>query len=172
MRLGWRWPRPNDFQTPDKRPLKDTFGSLQQFMNWPWDWATISGAVGVAFTVMTLTPKTATYGASPHNLIRGNSFQVPPGYDSYLAVGVLGVGFVGAAAAGTYSAIWRLNSANQFSQTEEKSTAGGTIRLSTPLLIPCRAGDTFDIQTGSSGGATTLAGTVAQQAFMAFLPFT
>lgn len=167
MRLGWRNPRPNDFTAPNERPLRDLFGNLQKFMEWPSAGVTISGSLGNGvFTTATLTAIDAPLQYNQYNLVRNNVVQVPTAFDAYLCIAVAG-GLLDNVGAGLYTIGIRLNSVTG-PFMEQKYTALGTdVRTTCPLQMPCRAGENFDIcGSAPAAGSTWLSGT----AYFYFLP--
>jgi len=91
VRLGWRWSRPNDFTSPDHRPLRDTFGHLQHTLTWP-HFRIERAADQVVASGATYTVVWDTQVEDPWNLWRsGSSVQVPHDWNEWWFVGVAGV---------------------------------------------------------------------------------
>lgn len=164
MRLGWRNPRPNDFQTPDQRPLKDMFGNLQQFMTWPHFDVDIDAtqATGGALTKLTITP---TKNGDPYSLVRANdTIQVPTDFNTWALVAVAGI-YITVAGAARCILGWQLNGFDIPYFDGEMVTKAGAVdaRIQAPIILPVTAGNALAVT-----GLTDAAGTVALGRAMGF----
>lgn len=171
LKLGWSNPRPNDFEGPDLRPLKDLFGNLQQFLTFPHVGVSISGAFNTLYTDKTLTAISgAPFNANfdPYSLVRNNTIQAPRDFDSYLFVGAAGV-LLSNAGNGRYIMGWRYNGATLNEWIGEVHSASGlSVRVVCPLIRPVKKGDTLAIAVAAPGNGTVDEG----EAWGVFLPLT
>jgi len=157
MRLGWRNPRPNDFQGPDQRPIKDTLGSLQQYMMWPHFRASIDAvALSGAFIKRAITAVD-----DPYSLIRSNDdIQVPQDFDTWMFVGSCGV--LGDAGGGNRGIIgWFLNGTDVAPayDCEYNSPAGAADwRAQATIVHPVKKGDILAVGILSSGPGNVVSG--------------
>ena len=167
MRLGWRWTRPNDFQSPDKRPLRDTFSNLQKHMQWPHAGVTLSGAIGNAvFGAATLTAVNAPLAYNEYDLVRNNVIQVPFDFAHYLAVGVAG-GLMDNVGAGSYVIGIRHNGTTGPFMSSEHTALATDVRACVAVQFPCERGDNFEVVgSAPAAGSTWLSGSF----YIYFLP--
>lgn len=168
MQLGWRVARPNDFEGPDSRPLKDTFGNLQQFMTWPHFTATVDA---VAITAASGFVKRAiTAVDDPYSLIRSNDdIQVPRDFDTWMFIGSCGIltdvdgparGLVG----------WFRNGTDIPAFDHETWTPAGATdwRATATIVQPVKKGDTLAVGAFTSVNGNIVSG----RANGFFLPMT
>jgi hypothetical protein len=166
VKLGWRNPRPNDFQSGDLRPLRDLFGNLQKFLTWPHAGVALSGAVGTSLAPVTHTAINAPLGLNAYDLVRSNTIQVPQDFDSWLAVGAAGMAIT-AAGTGLYRISWFYNGASTQFISSENTTVSQAIGFSVPLVKPVRKGDTLAVAAAAPAASTVGAGA---EAYVFFLP--
>jgi len=168
MRLGWRNPRPNDFQGPDQRPLRDLFGSLHQFLNWPYAGVTIDGTHTTSYVAKTLAAINAPSGFNVHNLVRANTIQAPQDFEHWLAIGTAGV-FLENTGTGRYLMGWLHNGAVLNDNIGEVHVAHAlSVRVMCPFMRPVQKGDTLSIAVaGPAAGAGDI---VEGEAWVMFLP--
>lgn len=173
LKLGWENPRPNDFEGPDLRPLKDLFGNLQRFLTFPYVGLRFSGTFDLT-NVAAVVPMTVKSGATapfvpgdPYSLYRTSTsqIQVPRDFDTWLAIGATGALTAGGAASAVFSWGWRINSTVDvwFSH----SSGNVASRATTPLIAPVRKGDTIDLAAASSDATEDL---TTAEAWVFFIP--
>ena len=173
--LGWRNPRPNDFQGPDQRPLRDLFGNLQQFMTWPHVGLRFDGTFAMSTVAVTVVPMVVKSAAAspfvpgdPYSLYRPATslIQVPQDFDTWLAVGAAGF-LTGTMAAGVTATLgWRINAVTDMWMTQATRSVVGQCREVTPIVAPVRKGDTLEI----SATVTTASNLNSAEAWVFFLP--
>lgn len=167
MRLGWRNPRPNDFNSSDERPLKDVLSNIQQFMTWPHFTAVIDGgqAGGPGYAQRTITATD-----DPYSLIRAavDDIIVPYDFDRWMFVGRAHVS-VPAAGAGLYQVGFNLNGVD-FSHLIEDAYSAGAIpqRAGVSVMVPVSKGQALHVKTSTPGAVNIAEGYVAGF----FLPMT
>lgn len=146
-KLGWRFPRPNDYAGPDKKPLRDTFGNLQQFMTWPH---CVFSVDGQAYDT-TFSQKNITATEDPYQLIVGEVVQVPRDFDRWWFTGTVGVEH--SAQIGRHILGWWLNGAQMADWYHEIhfTTATANHRLLSTISMPVRKGDTLSVATRGPG---------------------
>lgn len=165
-KLGWRHPRPNDFSSPDQRPLRDTFTDIQHFMTWPHFrcdidlQATDTGA----FTKVTITST-----EDPYHLIRDatDEILVPQDFDKWLFIGHAG-GLFSPRVVARHLLGWFLNGtslSDLIGETDTAAVIGTGTRVQSPLIYPVRKGDVLSI-----GSTTNVATFIDGQALGYFLP--
>jgi hypothetical protein len=158
MRLGWRNPRPNDFQTPDLRPLRDMFGNLQQFMTWPHFTATIDSGQSASnggFAKRTITPVD-----DPYSIIRNASddFVVPYEFDTWMMFARAHV-IIDTGGAGLYQIGFNLNTVNVEDLIEDAYSAGAVPqRAHVDGWKPVRKGDVIHVRTNAPAAVNILTG--------------
>src|SRR5262245_38184816 len=160
--LGWKHPRPNDYQGPDQRPLRDTFASLQQNMTWPHFGASIDNQSNSnAFIKRTITPFD-----DPYQLIRSDdTIQVPRDFQTWMFIGVcFCITDVTGPTRGLLS--WYVSGTELVG--DENHCPAGTIdcRVSAVGMTPVQRGQTIEIRALSSAGGTISSGS----AWGMFLP--
>lgn len=150
--LGWRQPRPNDFEGPDQKPIKDTHGSLQQFMTWPHFGVSIDNqANSNSFIKRTITPFD-----DPYQLIRSDdTIQVPRDFQTWMFIGVA---FLITEVAGPQRALlsWFVGGVELVG--DENHAPAGTVdaRLSAVGMTPVQRGQSLELRAlGSAGGTIT-----------------
>lgn len=176
MRLGWRNPRPNDFNSPDERPLKDLFSNLQHFMTWPHVGLRFSGSFSLDtnVTAVPFEPKSASASpfvpGDPYNLwdTTNDQVRVPHDFDTWLAVGSAAFLTSGGAADAIRTFAWRINAVDGVFMTHMTRPSAGGVRASVPLMAPVRAGDTVEAAAAVNTGASETV--VSAEAWLLFLP--
>lgn len=176
LKLGWRNPRPNDFQGPDLKPLRDLFGNLQHFLTWPHVWLTFSGNMDLTGAFASI-PWTVQSGAAnpfvpgdPYNLYRPatSQVQVPRDFDTWLAIGVAGALFSSGAANSLRTVQWHYSgTAIQSAVVQVDRGVIGGINASCTLMRPVRKGGVLDVRAASSDATVDI---TAAEAFVYFLP--
>jgi hypothetical protein len=169
MRLGWRNPRPNDFNGPDERPLKDQFANLQQFMTWPHFTAIIDGGqlAGAAYAKRTIRPLD-----DPYSLVRNatDDIVVPYDFDTWMFVGMAHA-FIATGGAGLYQIGFNVNGVDISEMIEDTYSAGAVAaqRTNVHVLRPVRKGDVMFIKTSAPAAVN-----IDQDGYVAgfFLPMT
>lgn len=177
LKLGWRWPRPNDFQSNDQRPLRDTFGSLQQFLTFPHVGLRFDGTFNLAGALAPVPFTVHSAVASPfvsgdtYNLYRpGTSqIQVPRDFDTWLAIGVASFLTTAGDANALRTYAWRRNSVNDVWMTQSTRATAGAARGQASIVLPVRKGDVLDICAASSSAAESV---TDAEAWVVFLPLT
>jgi len=166
MRLGWRNARPNDFQSPDQRPLRDQFGDLQRFMTWPHvfvrDATLVVGAGAGAF---------ANWDQEiddPYSLHTGTSqnVMVPTDFDTWMLVGQAAAIMSTSGGSGRRAVSWFVNTVlTEFQQSDTFAVVPDS--FSVGIVQQVKSGDTVQVQlfNGSAGGDEW-----AVRAHMFFLP--
>lgn len=152
--LGWRNPRPNDFQGPDQRPLRDQFSNLQQLLTWPHFGATIDvQTFGNALAKKTITPYD-----DPYSLIRTNDdIQVPQDFYTWMFLGVAQTRVsVAGPARGILS--WHINGVEVVGDENWTPAGAVDIRLSAVCLQPVKRGDIIDIRGYGTPDSTVVVG--------------
>ena len=174
LKLGWRNPRPNDFQSEDLRPLRDLFGNLQHFMTWPYVGLRFDGTMQLTATLAGIPFDTYSGAASP--FVPGDPFklysgapsafvQVPRDFDTWMLFGSASALTAGGVAADIFTLAWRVNSVNDVQMTH--MTGSGASRVSLPIMRPVRKGDIIDVAAASNNLAEDLD---VAEAWMIFLP--
>lgn len=143
MRLGWRNSRPNDFQGPDSRPLRDTFSELQRFMTWPHFHVSIDAAqaVPLAYGPLTITPID-----DPYQLVRATTdrIQVPSTFDTWLLVAFYRLYVT--TAVGRHLLGAQVNGATVASLIHETHAAHAlAVRNTFAFQLPVKRGDYFNV---------------------------
>lgn len=168
MRLGWRNPRPNDFQGPDLKPLRDLFGNLQQFMTWPHVRLGVTSNFNVAGGGGIVTVAWTAELDDPYQLHVPNAtaIMVPRDFDSWMAVGVAQAATTFGGGAGQRRLEWRLNAAVLPWQDAAHFSAVG-VRLNAAIVHPVKKGDVLDVQVANQSPGIDGANA---QATLFFLP--
>jgi len=158
LRLGWRWPRPNDFQTNDLRPLKDSFSSLQGSLFYPHVGLRFSGtfAMGTGFTAsvvpMVVTPGPPDTG-DPYSLYRSTTVhvQVPQEFDSWMMYGAVTFVTAGSASIPIRTLGFSINGAatENWLTHGYHNTAGG-LRAVVPIMERVKKGDVIRVCAAST----------------------
>jgi len=173
--LGWRNPRPNDFQSADLRPLRDLFGNLQQFMTWPHVGLRFDGSFSLNGTLAPIPFTVKSSAASPfvpgdpYSLYRSatKQVQVPQDFDTWLALGVTGMTISGSAGTPLRTFGWRVNAATSVWLNQNQRAAAGGLTHTVPFMSPVRKGDTLEVAAASSDVNDNV---TAAEAWVFFLP--
>lgn len=142
MRLGWLNPRPNDFSSPDERPLKDLFSNIQDWSKraiYEAEGADIpdTGGAGVTNTISWATPIADADSVNPDN---NDSIQAPPWRGLWLVEGIWTADF-SALATFNLRVGWTVNGADTKMTNRTDGTAAGTRQLSAPFSRVVAGGD-------------------------------
>lgn len=156
-RLGWRNPRPNDFSSPDERPLKDMFGNIQQYMTWPHFELDIDNqAVTGTYAKLSVTPVD-----DPYQLIRTTDvIQVPRDFDKWMFIGHAS-GQYTPRTLGRYLLGWLHNGVadNDLISEQNAAAAISTVtRHRAPVMWPVRKGDTLELAAATDPDDTFFIG--------------
>lgn len=152
-KLGWRFPRPNDFAGNDRKPLRDTFGNLQQFMTWPH----FNFTVDAQAVDGTLAQKDITAGEDPYQLIVGNVVQAPQDFDRWMFLGTVGVRHQNLA--GRHILAWFHNGAQIDDWMDERHfNAGAEMRLLTTVMMPVLKGETMSVASRTPAAGLVIDG--------------
>ena len=175
LKLGWRWPRPNDFNGPDERPLKDSFQSLQRFMNWPYLGLRFDGNQGLTGTLTPVGFSPVSDSVSPfvagdpYSLWAGaagfNQILVPHDFDTWLVIGSACFETSGGAAGAILTTGWRINAVT--ADYLNHTTGSAASRSSVSFMAPVRKGNTLDVVIASSDATEDL---IDAEAWLYFLP--
>jgi hypothetical protein len=135
-------------------------------MTWPYAGVEVSGSHTTTYSAKTLTVIDAPSGFNAHNLVRGNSIQVPRDFGHYLAVGVAGVSMTNTGT-GRYLMGWRIGGVTLTDNIGEVHSASGlSVRVMCPIQRPVVSDDLLDIAAAGPTGTAAITG----QAWVYFLP--
>jgi hypothetical protein len=173
LRLGWSWHRPNDFNTPEERPLKDTFGSLQKSLHFPYVGLRFDGTFQMTGTLAPIPFTVVSAAASPFvpgdpfNLYRvaTNQVQVPQEFDTWMLIGHACAETAGGAAADLMTFGFRINQVN--ADWFQHPTGNPASRSVSSIMSPVRKGDTVDVGAATTNLAEDL---IDAEAWMYFMP--
>lgn len=166
-RLGWEWTRPNDFETPDQRPLKDSFQTLNKSLTFPHFRAQITGGQATG----AMAPKNLTVVSDPFTLMGvANRIQVPRstndwwfiGYVNCLVTAFVGLGSIG----------FLPNGVTDTTLLYTSYTPGGiAVRLAGMMQFPVTKNDYIQVGVSSQAASTT-ATTAESRISGYFMPMT
>lgn len=173
QKLGWQWPRPNDFTDPNERPLRDTFNHLQRHLTFPYVGLRFDGVMDLSgtLTVINWTVKSAAaspfVAGDPYQLYRPtpDQVQVPRDFDTWMLIGSACFLTTGGAASAVLTTGWRINSVN--GEFFDHNTGNAASRVTTPVMTPVRKGDTVEIVIASTDITEDL---TDAEAWMIFMP--
>jgi hypothetical protein len=176
FRLGWHWNRPNDFKGPDERALKDTFGSLQSSLHWPYIGLRFDGTMTLTGTLAPV-PASPKSGAAnpfvpgdPYSLWRAstNDIMVPREFDTWMLLGE--AAFLTNTLGEPTDVVtfgWRVNGSNDI--WFGHWTGSDASRGQSGIMRAVRKGDTIQVVAASSGVAPN-EDLTAMEAWAVFLP--